>query len=505
MSNDLRKNIKATETIDTPLLKIGGVDKTSDINAVTGKEATANKDASGGYAGLTLFKINFKNVANTFISFFTNSNTAARTYTFPDRNGSIADDTDLTTTLNAAKAYADALVSGLWDDRGNYDASGNTYPASGGSGTAGAILKGDIWTVSVTGTLNGKTVEVGDTVRALVDAPAQTDANWAVAETNIGYVAENSANKNASGGYAGLSLFKIVIRNAANTVSNFFTNATTVARTWTFQDRDGIIADDTDITSAKARGNHTGTQTASTISDFNASALSAAPAETLTTGGALITSGADKATPVDADEFAIRNSVGGLLAKVTWANIKATLKTYFDSLTTTLSNKTLASPIITGLIDASDSGAGQIKFPATQNPSADANTLDDYEEGTFNIGLTFGGGNTGITYSKQSFRYLKIGRKVWIEGDLDLSSKGSSTGAVLLTGLPFTIENAYGGAISVANITAISYVGSLRGLLLLNSTTIALGQMSEAGVSTDLDDTNFANNSRIIFSANYNI
>lgn len=53
------------------------------------------KDATGGYVGLTLFKINFKNAANTFTSFFTNSNTAARTYTFQDRGGTIADDTDL--------------------------------------------------------------------------------------------------------------------------------------------------------------------------------------------------------------------------------------------------------------------------------------------------------------------------------------------------------------------------------------------------------------------------
>lgn len=53
-------------------------------------EALANKDASGGYAGLTLFKINFKNAANTFTSFFTNSNTAARTYTFPDKDMTVA-------------------------------------------------------------------------------------------------------------------------------------------------------------------------------------------------------------------------------------------------------------------------------------------------------------------------------------------------------------------------------------------------------------------------------
>src|SRR6185369_6575304 len=63
------------------------------LNSV--QEVAANKDATGGYAGLTLYKINFKNAANTFTSFFTNTNTAARTYTFQDRDGTIADNTDL--------------------------------------------------------------------------------------------------------------------------------------------------------------------------------------------------------------------------------------------------------------------------------------------------------------------------------------------------------------------------------------------------------------------------
>ena len=52
-------------------------------------EQIVNKDATGGYVGLTLFKINFKNVANTFTSFFTNSNTASRTYTFPNVDGTV--------------------------------------------------------------------------------------------------------------------------------------------------------------------------------------------------------------------------------------------------------------------------------------------------------------------------------------------------------------------------------------------------------------------------------
>lgn len=82
---------------------------TNFTNLNTDKQETSGKDATGWYAWLTLFKINFKNVANTFTSFFTNSNTAARTYTFQDRNGTIADDTDLATKAALAGSVSQAF------------------------------------------------------------------------------------------------------------------------------------------------------------------------------------------------------------------------------------------------------------------------------------------------------------------------------------------------------------------------------------------------------------
>jgi hypothetical protein len=108
-------------------------------------------------------------------------------------------------TLAAAKTYANSVVTGLWDDRGNFNASVNLFPSSGGSGTAGAVLKGDIWTVSVVGNLGGTAVALGDTVRAVVDTPGQTAGNWAIAEHNLGYVPENFANKGVAGGYGSLN------------------------------------------------------------------------------------------------------------------------------------------------------------------------------------------------------------------------------------------------------------------------------------------------------------
>lgn len=105
-------------------------------------------------------------------------------------------DTAALTAEDNAKAYADSLVVGLLDDRGNYDPTvTSAYPATGGSGAAGAILKGDLWSVSVDGTIGGIAVTVGDTVRALVNAPAQTASNWAIIQNNIIYVPENVTNK----------------------------------------------------------------------------------------------------------------------------------------------------------------------------------------------------------------------------------------------------------------------------------------------------------------------
>ncbi len=81
---------------------------TTDIG--DGVEHTINKNATGGYVGLTLFKINFKNALNTFISFFTNANTAARTYTFQDKDGTIADLADVATKMPLSGVGSMAIV-----------------------------------------------------------------------------------------------------------------------------------------------------------------------------------------------------------------------------------------------------------------------------------------------------------------------------------------------------------------------------------------------------------
>jgi hypothetical protein len=83
---------------------------------------------------------------------------------------------------------------------------------------------------------------------------------------------------------------------------------------------------------------------------------------------------------------------------------------------------------------------GQIKFPATQNASADANTLDDYEEGTFTPTFTASTTPpTGVTYAEQVGAYTKIGNLVTYSYSCGLSSKGTGgVGRPEVAGLPFS-------------------------------------------------------------------
>lgn len=109
-----------------------------------------------------------------------------------------------------------------------------------------------------------------------------------------------------------------------------------------------------------------------------------------------------------------------------------------------------------------DLTGGSLKFPATQSSSSNANTLDDYEWGSWTPALLGSGGQSGQVYSTQSGVYVKIGRFTFISGEITLTTLGTLTGTVLLGGFPFTTTTTAGGrgALSVgywanmgANIT----------------------------------------------------
>jgi hypothetical protein len=91
-----------------------------------------------------------------------------------------------------------------------------------------------------------------------------------------------------------------------------------------------------------------------------------------------------------------------------------------------------------GTIDISGAASGQIKFPAAQNASADVNTLDDYEEGTWDVTVTCGtSGTITVSATSNSMQYTKIGRMVTISGYILIESVSSPVGQLRVS-LPFT-------------------------------------------------------------------
>jgi parallel beta-helix repeat protein len=86
------------------------------------------------------------------------------------------------------------------------------------------------------------------------------------------------------------------------------------------------------------------------------------------------------------------------------------------------------------------SGNYQIRFAATPILSADPNTLDDYEEGTWTPVLGGAGGQSSQTYSNQVGHYQKIGNRVYFTFSATLTAKGSISLEAVLSGLPFSIS-----------------------------------------------------------------
>jgi hypothetical protein len=128
-------------------------------------------------------------------------------------------------------------------------------------------------------------------------------------------------------------------------------------------------------------------------------------------------------------------------------------------------NVKLSGNIAVGNATPTTSGTG-ITFPATQSASSDANTLDDYEEGSWTPVSSFTGGN-GTRTDTVTGKYTKIGDMVYANFDIAIT-KGTASGNLSVTGLPFARggqDNRGGGVmftyISMATLTngLIAYIG----------------------------------------------
>ena len=119
---------------------------------------------------------------------------------------------------------------------------------------------------------------------------------------------------------------------------------------------------------------------------------------------------------------------------------------------------------------------GNLRFPAVQVLSSNANTIDDAEKGTWvpviNGTTTAGSG----TYQTQIGRYTKVGRLVFYEAFLS-GAAHTGTGNMVIGGGPF---------VALASVTAplhivasnLTFVGQLYAEINTNSSTVAIGVMA---------------------------
>lgn len=124
---------------------------------------------------------------------------------------------------------------------------------------------------------------------------------------------------------------------------------------------------------------------------------------------------------------------------------------------------------------------GQLAFPATQNPSSDANTLDDYEEGTYTPS-DFSGALLSLT--NNGSYYTKIGRLVSFS--LDVTYPATTNGSGLVISLPFSPLTDSAAAIgyttySPANFTCAQISNGAAGVRLQSSGGVGISNATLSG------------------------
>jgi hypothetical protein len=130
--------------------------------------------------------------------------------------------------------------------------------------------------------------------------------------------------------------------------------------------------------------------------------------------------------------------------------------------------------IETGDIVFAGSGKG-INLGVTSN--TDSNTLDDYEEGTYDVAVACGtSGSITIRSDYNEGYYNKVGTLVHAQGYIVVSGVSSPSGYISI-GLPFAVANtsSEGGDWSTASVTV---QGSAKNVNQMNATIIAGGSQS---------------------------
>jgi len=115
--------------------------------------------------------------------------------------------------------------------------------------------------------------------------------------------------------------------------------------------------------------------------------------------------------------------------------------------------------------------------------------------------LKFGGGTMGITYTTQVGTYTRINNLVLFVANIVLSSKGSSTGTAVITGLPLTsISSNFQGSMYFNSLT---FTNQVEAQIDASSTQISLWNSASGSAAVVLTDTAFSNTTTLRITGIY--
>jgi hypothetical protein len=132
----------------------------------------------------------------------------------------------------------------------------------------------------------------------------------------------------------------------------------------------------------------------------------------------------------------------------------------------------------------SANGVG-ITFPATQQASSNANCLDDYEEGSFTPNIAGLSAAGTATYSERYGKYTKVGNRCNFQIWLNWTNLTGATGALVVTGLPFTSVGTTGGfanaSVYMDSAITLSANYVIQGYVLASNTIFYFSQYATGG------------------------
>jgi hypothetical protein len=154
----------------------------------------------------------------------------------------------------------------------------------------------------------------------------------------------------------------------------------------------------------------------------------------------------------------------------------------------------MTGTFMTAGLEGVSAGTQGIYFAPTQVTSADANTLDDYEEGTWTP--TYGGSvsNPTVTYQNNLGTYTKVGRQVTLIAEIHATSASGGSGVLTVNGFPFTTSSSGGARSGFLNsyATGFSSTTTPTSMLLESSATYCQARTnatSDARSNKDVDVT----------------